>query len=127
MKVPYGEGVAIHTGPESCGGGSNVMAEALTGVRIGQVLSREMLVNSRVPTPCVMRKAIPNVSLSLETFGLCAVGDLGIYGNMMHGNREIPYSSPYSWSGYVKHWRYDLRQEPYEVVPHVRICAGGVG
>ena len=22
MKVPYGEGVAIHTGPESCGGGS---------------------------------------------------------------------------------------------------------
>ena len=23
--------------------------------------------------------------------------------------------------------RYDLRQEPYEVVPHVRICAGGAG
>ena len=23
--------------------------------------------------------------------------------------------------------RYDLRQEPYEVVPHVRICTGDVG
>ena len=99
MKVPYGEGVAIHTGPESCGGGSNVMAEALTGVRIGQVLSREMLVNSKVPTPCVMWKAIQDGSLSRDTFGLCAVGDLGMYGNTMSGNREIPYSSPYRGYG----------------------------
>ena len=36
MKESYGEGVAIHTGPESCGGGSNAMAEALTGVRAGR-------------------------------------------------------------------------------------------
>jgi len=41
MKEPYGEGRASHTGPESCGGGSNAMAEALTGVRMGRVLSRE--------------------------------------------------------------------------------------
>ena len=90
MKVPYGEGVAIHTGPESCGGDSNAMAEALTGVRIGQVLSREMLVNSRVPTLCVKWKATLDVSLSPDTFGLCAVGDLGMYANTMRGNREIP-------------------------------------
>ena len=50
MKESYGEGVAIHTGPESCGGDSNVMAEALTGVRTGRVLSREILLKSRVPT-----------------------------------------------------------------------------
>lgn len=50
MKEPYGEGVANHTGPESCGGGSNAMAEALTGVRAGQVLSREILLNFGVPT-----------------------------------------------------------------------------
>jgi len=50
MKESYGEGVAIHTGPESCGGDSNVMAEALTGVRAGRVLSREILLKSRVPT-----------------------------------------------------------------------------
>lgn len=99
MKVPYGEGLAIHTGPESCGGGSNAMTEALTGVRVGQVLSREMLVNSKVPTPCVRRKAIQYVSLSRDTFGLCAVGDLGMCGNTMRGNREIPYSSPYRGYG----------------------------
>jgi hypothetical protein len=50
MKEPYGEGVASHTGPESCGGGSDAIAEALTGVRAGQVLSREIHINSRVPT-----------------------------------------------------------------------------
>jgi len=43
MKEPYDEGLANHIGPESCGGGSNGTAEALTGVRAGQVLSREML------------------------------------------------------------------------------------
>ena len=51
------------------------MAEALTGERIGQVLSREMLVNSRVPTPWVMRKATPAESLSRDTFGLPVLED----------------------------------------------------
>ncbi len=50
MKEPYGEGVASHTGPESCGRGSNGTAEALIGVRTGQVLSREILLNSGVLT-----------------------------------------------------------------------------
>jgi RNA-directed DNA polymerase len=50
MKEPYGEGVANHTGPESCGDGSNAAAEALTGVRAGQVLSREILLKTRVST-----------------------------------------------------------------------------
>jgi hypothetical protein len=67
MKEPYGEDLANHIGPESCGGGSNDTAEALTGVRAGQVLSREMLAYSRVPTEWVSRKAIPSVSLSQDT------------------------------------------------------------
>jgi hypothetical protein len=50
MKESYGEGVANHTGPESCGYGSNVMAEALTGERAGRVLSREDLLKSRALT-----------------------------------------------------------------------------
>ena len=42
MKEPYVEGVATHDGPQSCvvvrkGGG-----EALTGVRAGEILSREI-------------------------------------------------------------------------------------
>jgi hypothetical protein len=89
MKEPYDEGVASHIGPESCGGGSNGTAEALTGVRAGQAWSREMLVHSRVLTEWVSRKAIPTVSLSRDTGGPCAVEDLGTYGNTLHGNREI--------------------------------------
>jgi hypothetical protein len=41
MKESYSEGLAIHTGSESCGGTRKGGAEALTGVRAGQVLSRE--------------------------------------------------------------------------------------
>ena len=50
MKESYGEGVAIYTGPESCGGDSNIMAEVLTGVHSDQVLSREILFNFGVLT-----------------------------------------------------------------------------
>ena len=89
MKEPYDEGVASHIGPESCGGGNNVMAEALTGVRAGQVLSREILAYSKVPTEWVSRKATPDGSLSRDAAGPCAVEDLGTYGNTLHGNREI--------------------------------------
>ena len=37
MKESYGEGLAAHTGPESCA----AVREALTGVRAGRVCSRE--------------------------------------------------------------------------------------
>jgi hypothetical protein len=43
MKEPYGEGLANHTDPESCGGVREGMAEALTGTRAGRPLSRESL------------------------------------------------------------------------------------
>ena len=42
MKVSYGEGIAIRTGSESCIRVRKGAGEALTGVRIGQVLSREI-------------------------------------------------------------------------------------
>ncbi len=41
MRVPYGEGIAGHTGSESCGGVREDAVEALTGVRAGWVLSLE--------------------------------------------------------------------------------------
>ena len=41
MQVSCSEGVANHTGPESCGGAREGAGEALTGERIGQPLSRE--------------------------------------------------------------------------------------
>lgn len=41
MKEPHGEGLATHTGPESCAEGREALGEALTGVQAGWVLSRE--------------------------------------------------------------------------------------
>ena len=42
MEVSYGEGVAPHTGPESCAVDREVGGEALTGECAGRVLSREI-------------------------------------------------------------------------------------
>ena len=41
VKVHYGEGVATHTGPESCAWRRETPGEALTGVCVGQVVSGE--------------------------------------------------------------------------------------
>jgi hypothetical protein len=43
MRTPDIEGVAIHGGPESCIGVCEGEGEALTGVRAGQPLSREII------------------------------------------------------------------------------------
>ena len=42
MREPYGEGVATHTGPESCGGTRKDTVEALTGEHASRALSREI-------------------------------------------------------------------------------------
>jgi hypothetical protein len=42
MKESDVEGLANHGGPESCGGGGNAPAEALTGVSAGPVSSPEI-------------------------------------------------------------------------------------
>ena len=56
MQVPYGEGVATHTGPEPCGVTREGNGEASAGERIGQPLSRERFL-FWVPTPCKWWKA----------------------------------------------------------------------
>jgi RNA-directed DNA polymerase len=43
MRTLYIEGVATHDGPESCVGVREDAGEALTGVRAGPVLSREIM------------------------------------------------------------------------------------
>jgi hypothetical protein len=45
MKEPYGEGLASHTGSESCTHSRKAGREALTGVHAGRVLSRVILKN----------------------------------------------------------------------------------
>lgn len=49
MKEPHIEGVASHDGPESCVNARKGVGKALTGVRIGEVSSRE-IISSGMPT-----------------------------------------------------------------------------
>ncbi|KPK76783.1 MAG: hypothetical protein AMJ79_05490 [Phycisphaerae bacterium SM23_30] len=90
MRVPYGEGVATNTGPESCGGVREGITEALAGDCTGQVLSRENLVlqdadgvngSGRQYSSSRYRKRWTDPAWS-ET--LC------MYISLSHGNREIP-------------------------------------
>ena len=90
MKESYGEGVATHTDPESCGGAREGAAEASTGARAGRVLSREnnslrgadaVEVRGRQHLSRRYREARPDPARS-ET--PCTLG------NTSHENREIP-------------------------------------
>ncbi len=51
MEEPYGEGVASHTGPESCACGRKGMGEALTGEHVGWVWSSEITRSACRPCP----------------------------------------------------------------------------
>ena len=53
MKESCGEGVATHTGLESCAGARKGMGEALTEACAGRVLSRESFGEIRVPTQSI--------------------------------------------------------------------------
>ena len=74
MRVPYSEGLATHTDPESCVYIRKGMGEALTGgVRAG-LLSRESI--SLGCRRCShKRKATPASSLSRDVVGPCVVRD----------------------------------------------------
>jgi len=63
MRTPDIEGVAIHDGPESCAGVCEGDGEALTGVRAGQPLSREITASGCRRRP-KRRKAILPAALA---------------------------------------------------------------
>ena len=97
MKVSYSEGVAIHTGSESCMFVGNGELEALTGVRTGQVLSRE------IEPPSRKRWSLPGAD-AVERSGrqnwrrryretlldLARSRTLSMYASTLSGSREIP-------------------------------------
>ena len=88
MRVRYVEGVAIHSGPESCAVTREGVSEALTGVRTGQVLSRE---RSIIPGADM----VSNMEGNTDGRAMRAPGrpgvveDPGMRGHSLHGNREI--------------------------------------
>jgi RNA-directed DNA polymerase len=89
MKESYGEGIATHTAPESCGAACKGDVEALTGARAGQVFSRESpflrgadaVRRSGRPHLAYRYREIRRDPARSET--LCT------YGNTSHENREI--------------------------------------
>ncbi len=101
MKVSYSEGVAIHTGPESCTFLCKGEGEALTGVRAGQVLSREIEPPSRKRW---LLRGADAVELSgrqnwerrdRETLlDPARSKTLRMHASTLNGNREIPCPPP---------------------------------
>ncbi|WP_197743249.1 reverse transcriptase domain-containing protein [Desulfosarcina ovata] len=90
MRESYGEGVAHHTGPESCAGDRKVKGEALTGVRTGQPLSGEIYLSR---TPTLLSEAEGHTEgggMREPLLGPAPSETLRTCGNSMHGNREIP-------------------------------------
>jgi RNA-directed DNA polymerase len=90
MKESYGEGVATHTGPESCAVARKGGGEALTGGCAGQVLSREIHeslrgadaveIGGRPHLRCRHRETLENPARSEA---LCT------HRHISRGNREI--------------------------------------
>jgi RNA-directed DNA polymerase len=97
MKESYKERLATHFGPESCAVARKSNGEALTGVRAGRVLSCEIHAPAR--KRWVLRSADVleqggrpyRARRYRETrLGSAQSQTPRMYGNISHGNREIP-------------------------------------
>src|SRR6516164_5906886 len=89
MKESYSEGVATHTGPESCDAACEGAAEALTGVRAGRVSSRERrsLWSADAVEDGGRRRRPRRYRETLS--GSARSKTPSTYGNTLRGNREI--------------------------------------
>ena len=95
MQESYDEGLASHIGPESCAVGCKDPGEALTGVRAGWVLSREI---TYALTGSPGSRRCPNsaegesdcIASARCSCSLRGRRPHGTHGNTSHGNREIP-------------------------------------
>jgi hypothetical protein len=89
MKESYGEGVATHSGPESCGGPRKETDEALTGARAGRVSSPEKSLSIRVPTPSFVAEGNTGSAASARRCSDPAWSKTpSTHGNSSHGSRE---------------------------------------
>ena len=89
MKESYGEGIASHTGPESCGVAREGGAEALTGVRAGRVLSRENEILRDADALGVSGRPHQAHRYRQRRLGPARSQTPSTYGNTAIGNREI--------------------------------------
>ena len=88
VQVPHGKDLANHAVPESCVVHREVRREALTGVHIGQPLSREMNSTPGADTlSTVEGKTAGALSRAFRRPGV--VIDPGMCARSLRGNREI--------------------------------------
>jgi hypothetical protein len=92
MKVSYSEGIANHTGSESCGGAREGVCEALTGEGAGRVFSRET--NLLRDADAVRTGGRHHrMHRKREVHSSPARSQTpSTYRNISHGNREVPRS-----------------------------------
>jgi len=89
MKESYVEGLATHSGPESCVAVREDSGEALTGVRAGRVFSRESVLRGadavrRSGRPYLERRYRETLQDPARSETSCT------HGNTSRENREIP-------------------------------------
>ncbi len=89
MRESYVEGLANHNGPESCVEWRDSLGEALTGVRAGRVLSREINL-VRGADPLMMWGRQQSLCRSGKAWRYPARSETpGMHGNNLRENREI--------------------------------------
>ena len=94
MGESHGEGPASHPDPESCVDGRKAGGEALTGAHAGQPLSCE-IIHSGVPTLFSEAEGHTEVGATGQPISDPAQSKtLRMRGNSLHGNREVPATSP---------------------------------
>ncbi len=104
MKESYVEGLASYGGPESCVHTREGVGEALTGVRAGRVLSREIHAPRR---ELRADRGAEAVELRRRPHRGCRIGEAASdparsetpsrRANISHGNREVPRPSARRW------------------------------
>jgi RNA-directed DNA polymerase len=90
MKESHSEGLATHTGPESCVAAREGGAEALTGERSGRVLSRERNLHRDADTVGGCGRLHSMHRYRKVQRGPARSQTPSTYGSTSHGNREIP-------------------------------------
>jgi hypothetical protein len=94
MKESYGEDIASHTGPESCVGGRKVAGEALTGVRMGWVLSRESIIYPGADDFAPLEGNTGGIAIAMMLPDPARSETPRTCGNSMHRSWEIPRLAP---------------------------------
>jgi hypothetical protein len=75
VRVLYGEGLASHSGPESCVCDRKAVGEALTGGAASRVLSLENCIRNRTPPLSTQARGNIRTTAQARLFGSCVVED----------------------------------------------------